>query len=103
MQNSLEFDFNKILDQTLYTYTPEKLSLQEYGDKSAHDRVANATNPWSSSLKYGLVKKLWPMCIIIGILEIIVGASLLVILVLRASEYDKLFATEDTKGKNFFL
>lgn len=98
MQNSSGFDFSKILDQTLYTYIPEKFKKLDETNANLNSGVPeNGIN-----MKLGLVGRLRPVVELIALSEMIVGSIMLIFLVILACEYDKMYATEDS-GRKFLL
>nr|XP_049699086.1 uncharacterized protein LOC126055155 [Helicoverpa armigera] len=97
MQKSPEFDFNKVLDQTLYTYMVE--NLPKHGERQdSHTSLSeHDEKPWSPAQEHGFVNKLRPMVVLIGVSTIIIGAVLLLVVLLIAGDYDKLYATEESR------
>ena len=98
MQNSAGFDFSKILDQTLYTYIPDKFKKLEDTSTNMNSGVPEH----GLNVKLGLVGRLRPVVELIAISEIIVGLIMLTFLVALACEYDKMYATENS-GCKFLL
>uniref|UniRef100_A0A2A4IZ50 Uncharacterized protein n=1 Tax=Heliothis virescens TaxID=7102 RepID=A0A2A4IZ50_HELVI len=97
MQKSPEFDFSKILDQTLYTYLAEKFPKHVEVRDSHGNMSEHGEKPWSPSEEHGFVRKLRPMVVLIGVSKIIIGVVLLLVVLLIAGDYDKLYATEESR------
>ncbi|CAH0595233.1 unnamed protein product [Chrysodeixis includens] len=92
MQNSPKFDFAKHLDQSQYTYFLEN---GREGNVEAQDSRVNKA--WPLSVKRSLVRRLLPIVILIGGLEIVTGIVFLSFVGCHVTDYDALYDTKDTK------
>lgn len=100
MLNSPGFDFAKHLDQNLYTYY---LQEQNARDGNTEESLQGCGEPggkaWPITVKRSLVRRLLPIVVLIGGLEIVTGIVLLTFVAFHVTEYDMLYATEDSKRK----
>ncbi|XP_026740498.1 uncharacterized protein LOC113502937 [Trichoplusia ni] len=98
MLNSPGFDFAKHLDQNLYTYY---LQEQNARDGNTEESLQGCGEPggkaWPITVKRSLVRRLLPIVVLIGGLEIVTGIVLLTFVAFHVTEYDMLYATEDSK------
>lgn len=92
MQNLQEVEFNKFILQNLFKYVP-----RDYVDNGPQRRASNIMI-WNVR-KPELVNKLWPMTVLIGMCEVVIGLCLLVHICLFIHDYDSLYNTEGTKCK----
>ncbi|KAF9798014.1 hypothetical protein SFRURICE_007533 [Spodoptera frugiperda] len=90
-----EFDFSKILDQTQYTYLSESLTNKDEFERPL-GRSRGEKSPWAPPLKDSLVNRLRPMVVMVGALEVVIGLTLALAVILYEHDYNELYDTVDT-------
>ncbi|CAB3220196.1 unnamed protein product [Arctia plantaginis] len=95
MQNLQGVEFNKFILQNLAKYMPGDL-VNNVPQRRASNISTLSHLIWNVR-KPELVSKLWPMTVLIGVCEVVIGLCLLVYICLFIHDYDILYDTEDSK------